>query len=313
MKPKVLSTYFVHHCVAGLTMTTLLSTALLGCQTTQESLASTANKIEVQGHRGARSILPENSLPAFEYALNAGVDTLELDMGVTKDNVVVVSHDPWISKSLCVDKNRKPLKDNIPLRKLTYAEVKTYICGVLPHERFPKQGKVAVYKPTLEEVFQLVASSKNPNAQNVHFNIETKIAPSAPELFPSPEDFATSVLSVVRKFNFEDRVILQSFDHRTLKAMKKLEPRIRLAPLFEGGNMDFTLIAKDIGAQFISPEHIWLTKADVERAHKSGLKVIPWTANIEPEWERLISMGVDGIITDDPEALIQYLNKKNIR
>jgi glycerophosphoryl diester phosphodiesterase len=172
---------------------------------------------------------------------------------------------------------------------------------------------MAVYKPTLEEVFQMVASSDLPAAKKVQFNIETKISPAAPELFPTPEEFVSLVLDVVKKFGFEERVILQSFDHRTLRVMKQVNPRIRLAPLFEGVNLNFALVAKELGAQYISPEHIWMTKADVDQAHKEGLKVVPWTANTEPEWERLLSFGVDGIISDDPEALLQFLRNKKLR
>lgn len=284
----------------------------LGCQSMPSSPEKGAS-VDVQGHRGARSIYPENSLPGFEYALGLGVDTLELDMGVTKDNVVVVSHDPWISKSLCVDSQGKKLTQDIPLRTLTYQEVKSYICGTLPHERFPLQKKMAVHKPTLEEVFQLVATSSLPKSKSVKFNIETKISPALPQIFATPQEFAQLVLDVVRKFNFEDRVILQSFDHRTLQAMKRLEPRIQLAPLFEGGNLDFTLIAKKLGAQYISPEHVWLTQKDVAAAHAAGLKVVPWTANVAPEWERLLSFDVDGIITDDPAALLMYLQNRKLR
>jgi glycerophosphoryl diester phosphodiesterase len=257
------------------------------------------SRIEVQGHRGARGILPENTLPAFEYAIAQGVDVLELDMGVTKDNVVVVSHDSVLAAPICSGP-----RDGAHIRDLTLAEVRQYDCGKVQNPRFPKQQtKPGTKMPTLDEVFALAPKGK------FLFNIETKITPQEPTLAPSPEEFVKLVLAVVRKHHLESRVILQSFDFRTLKAMKKIAPEIALSALFEGTPRSFVDIASDAGARIVSPEFSLVTPEKVSAAHKAGLRVIPWTPDTVADWDRLIAAGVDGIITDDPASLIAHLGQ----
>ncbi len=142
----------------------------------------TARQIEVHGHRGARGAYPENSLPAFDYAMKIGVDVLEFDLGVTKDSILVVTHDPYISPELCTDSKGLPLKEKVPLATLTLTQVQEYQCGMLPHVRFPKQKKMKVKIPTLRQVFELVQNSNHPVSKSVRFNIETKIVPGYAEL-----------------------------------------------------------------------------------------------------------------------------------
>ncbi len=277
------------------------------------ALALAATPIEVQGHRGARAVLPENTLPAFEYALSIGVDTLELDLGVTKDGHVIVFHDPYVAPDRC-RRGGKRLTRKIPFRTLTLEEVKRFDCGSLPHQRFEKQKRVPGAKiPTLAEVFELVAKSKHQVAKRVEFNIETKSFPAHPELTPSPEVFAKKVVAVVRKHGMTSRTIVQSFDYRTLVATKKLEPKIRIAMLQPDGLVPLVAVAKALGAEIVSPHHEWITKAEVAALRKAGVRVIPWTANDEKAWARLVDLGVDGIITDDPAALIAFLEKKKLR
>lgn len=277
------------------------------------ALALAATPIEVQGHRGARAVLPENTLPGFDYALSIGVDTLELDLGVTKDGHVIVFHDPYVAPSRC-QRGGKRLTRKIPFRTLTLAEVKRFDCGALPHERFPKQKRIAGVKiPTLDEVFELVKKSKHPAAKSVEFNIETKSFPAHPELTPAPAAFAKKVVAVVKKHGMARRTIVQSFDYRTLAATKKLEPKIRIAMLQPDGLVPLVPVAKSLGAEIVSPHHEWITKAEVAKLRKAGIRVIPWTANDQKAWARLVELGVDGIITDDPAALIAYLEKKKLR
>src|SRR3954463_3551662 len=155
--------------------------------------AATPAAIKVHGHRGARAVRPENTLPAFEYAIKAGVDVLELDMAVTKDNVIVVSHDPLLSAPTCTGP-----RDHQPIHQLTLAQVREYDCGAKQNPQFPRQQPVPGTKmPTLDEVFSLAESSP------VEFNIETKISPDKPELAPSPEQFVKLVLEVIRKHKLE--------------------------------------------------------------------------------------------------------------
>lgn len=259
--------------------------------------------IQVHGHRGARAVRPENTLPAFEYAIHVGVDVLELDMAVTKDDVVVVSHDPVMNAQIC-----KGPKGPAPIRSLTLKEVREYDCGALRNPAYPKQQLVPGTKmPTLDEVFALAPSG------TFHFNIETKIFRDKPELSASPEKFVELVLAVVRKHKLASRVILQSFDFRTLHAMKKIAPEIRLSALDEKGGKDFVALAKEADAPIVSPHYRLVTPEKVRAAQSAGLQVVPWTANEPGDWEKLTSAGVDAIITDDPESLIAFLNNKGLR
>ena len=266
--------------------------------------ALAAPRIEVHGHRGARAVRPENTLPAFEYAIETGVDVLELDLGVTRDDVVVVSHDPHVNAAIC-----KGPHAGKAIRSLTLAEVRTSDCGGSANPDFPRQQLVPGAKmPTLDEVFALAPRGK------FHFNIETKISPATPELAPTPERFAELVLGLIRKHKLESRVIVQSFDYRTLRAMRKIEPEIRLAALFgPEGSDDFRQAAIDSGAGILSPHYSLVTRERVSLARWREHEVVPWTANDPATWERLAEAQVDGIITDDPAALIAWLKERKLR
>jgi glycerophosphoryl diester phosphodiesterase len=253
--------------------------------------------IQVHGHRGARAMRPENTLPAFEYAIAQGVDALELDMAVTKDGVLVVSHDPELRSPVCTGP-----RDKVAIHSLTLAEVREWDCGGKQNPLFAKQQTFPGTKmPTLDEVFALAPKGK------FLFNIETKITPKNPELAPSPEEFVRLALAMIRKHHLEARVVLQSFDFRTLQEMKKAAPEIRLSALYSGAAKDFVEIAKEAGAQIVSPEFHLVTPERVKAAHAAGLEVLPWTADRPEDWEKLAAARVDGIITDDPAALIAWL------
>ncbi len=295
-----------------------------------------AQKIQVHGHRGARAMRPENTLPAFEYAIGVGVDILELDMAVTKDNVIVVSHDPILRPPVC--SGPAPMA---VIHQLTLAQVRQWDCGKLRNPQFATQQPVPGTKmPTLDEVFQLAPRG------NFKFNIETKIFPTrttqaqaeaalkqpgisadsaegksalatllavGPDVTPSPDDFARLVLAKIRQYHLEDRVILQSFDFRTLHAMKQLAPEIQLSALTTDANRSFVDMAKEAGAQIISPVWQTVSPAKVKAAHDAGLTVIPWTANTPADWDTLIAAHVDAIISDNPAALIAYLKTRQPR
>jgi glycerophosphoryl diester phosphodiesterase len=216
-------------------------------------------KIQVHGHRGARAILPENTMAAFEYAIGVGVDAIEMDVVVSRDDVVVVSHDPY-------------LKSGTFIRTLTASET-----GL----------------PMLDEVLALRGSFL--------FNIEAKVSEH------TPANFAEMVLRVIRQRAVEARVIFQSFDFAILHQMKQLAPEITLAALWEGAARSFVEIAAEAGTAIVAPEYVLVTTEAVREAHEAGLRVIPWTANTTEDWKRLIAAGVDGIITDDPAALLGYL------
>jgi glycerophosphoryl diester phosphodiesterase len=210
--------------------------------------------ILVHGHRGARARRPENTLPAFRYAIEQGVDFVELDVLITKDNVPVVMHDALI--------------DGFPVYTLTLTELKKHDCRV----------------PTLDEVFDL---SRESAAQ---FNVETKIFPDHPELTPHPEAFVEMILDLIRMHGIEQRVMLQSFDPRPLRVMKRLEPSIPRGALFEV-EKEWPKVAREFEATYLGPLYSLVTKDRVSWAHAAGLEVIPWTVNIPEDWAKLANDG----------------------
>jgi glycerophosphoryl diester phosphodiesterase len=286
-------------------------------------LASTSNAqtILVHGHRGSRATRPENTIPAFEYAIQHGADVLELDLAVTKDGVLVVSHFPFITpdhpgERVCMGPETPP---HTAIHSLTLEQVKQYDCGSTTLPNFPKQVAIPGTRiPTLDEVLDLAPQGK------FDFNIETKIFPSHPELTPSPEEFVKLIDDAVKRHNLQSRVILQSFDFRTLIAMKDLDPAIRLSALISGDpngdammgitdtDTDFVSIGKKTGAQIISPNFHLVTPAKVAAAHAAGLQIVPWTVDKPGDWQKMVDAKVDAIITDDPEALIAWLRAKKL-
>lgn len=264
--------------------------------------------IEIQGHRGTRGLYPENTIPSFRSAIQSGADVLEMDLGVTKDGVVVVNHDPYLNPEICLNPDGSKISNRIFINTLTLMELKKYDCGTLKHPRFPRQTPLPGTRiPTLTEVLELGVGNK------VRFNIETKVFPDHPEHTVAPDEFAKRVVEVCRKSGFLDRIILQSFDPRTIVAAKKLEPKLRTAILIEDPRLDMIEAARKYQAQIISPEYVLLDAARVSQMHDAGFKVIPWTVNESQDWEKMLAFKVDGIITDYPADLKKFLEKHSAR
>ncbi|GAB4029613.1 MAG: glycerophosphodiester phosphodiesterase [Elusimicrobiota bacterium] len=273
----------------------------------------TAVKIEVHGHRGSRGTRPENTMAAFSEALKAGVDVLETDMNVTADGVVVLSHDKYINPELCLGPDKKALTKQIPIISLKLEELKEYDCGTIKNLKFEKQVPSPGEKiPTLAELFEMVIKSSEPAASKVNFNIETKIVPGESDMSQSPADFAKAVVDVVKKYGMTDRVIIQSFDWRTLSEVRKLEPKIRLSQLTEANYIDPEILSLT-KAEIVSPWYKWITPEYVKIMHKAGKKVAPWTINDPVAWDMAVKAKVDAIITDYPADLINWLKSKNLR
>ena len=277
---------------------------LLPCLILAVLQAAAPSKILVHGHRGARARFPENTLPAFEYAIQQGVDALEMDMAVTKDNVIVISHDPILEGPVCTG-----AKKSAVIHELTLAVVRQWDCGAVQNPKFPTQKTVpGTRMSTLDDVFQLAGRG------SFDYNIETKSFPDQPQYTPPPDVFARMVLEKIRQYKLEKRIILQSFDFRTLVAMRKLAPEIRLSALIEKDPRDFTAIVKEAGnAEIISPEFTLVTPAKVAAAHAAGIQVVPWTADTPQDWDMLIRAKVDAIISDDPAELMAHLKKHGAR
>jgi glycerophosphoryl diester phosphodiesterase len=266
--------------------------------------AAGQTRIAVHGHRGARAVLPENTIPAFEHAIAAGADMVEIDLAVTKDDVVVVSHDPAVNRKICAGPEGESR-----IRFMTLAEVKAFDCGAKANPEFPMQKAVPGTRlPTLDETLAMTRK------QGFGFNIEIKSDPRKPELAPSPAEFAKLLVDAIRRHKAEGRVMVQSFDFRTLIAVRAIAPELKLCALYGGVPRDLVQISQEAGGTpMVAPNFAIVSREQVEKAHKAGLLVIPWTANTADAWDRLIEAGVDGIITDDPTALIAHLKARRLR
>ncbi len=270
-------------------------------------------RIEVHGHRGSRGTAPENTIAAFKQALEAGVDYLEFDLNMTADGHLVVSHDRFINREICLGPDGKKIEKEIPIISLKLEELKKYDCGTLKNPKFERQIPVPGERiPSLKEVFEMVAKSDIPAAKTVRFNIETKIVPAETQLSPSPAAFAQAAVNIIKEYGLTGRVVIQSFDWRTLAEVRKLEPKIKLSQLTEGNYIDPEILALS-KAEIISPWYKWITPEYIGIMHKAGKKVAPWTINEPAAWDIAVKAGADAIITDYPADLIKYLKEKGLR
>ena len=264
-----------------------------------------AQQVDIQGHRGARGVMPENTIPAFLYALDQGVTTLELDLAITADKMVVVSHEPWISSEICLSKEGEPLKEGKSLNifKMTYDQVKSYDCGSKDHPRFPGQEKVNVHKPLLSDVIKSAERHiKSYTRYEVDYNIEIKSQPAGDNVYhPSPEEFSDLVYELIGQYLPWERVVIQSFDFRVLKYWNKKYPSVRLAALVENmKSIDTNLANLGFKPAIYSPYYKLLSQKKVANLQKRGIKVIPWTVNDTTQMKKLVDWKIDGIITDYP-------------
>ena len=260
--------------------------------------------LDIQGHRGARGHLPENTLPAFSLAIEMGVTTLELDVGITRDDVVAVHHDRRLNPDVARGPDGQWVRPPAPaIHSLTWNELQKYDVGRLRPgseyaARFPHQQPVdGARVPRLADLFALAA--KTP----VRFNIELKLAPSHPDETLAPEPFARAVIAEVRKAGMASRSTLQSFDWRAVKVVEREAPELATAYLTEARD---SIVGKvrDAGARTWSPDHRALSKAMLGEAHGAGMRVVVWTVNEPRDIARLVAWGVDGIISDYPDRVL---------
>jgi glycerophosphoryl diester phosphodiesterase len=271
---------------------------------------------DVQGHRGARGLLPENTIPAFLRALELGVTTLEMDTAVAGDSTVVVSHEPWMAFPICSLPSGEPVpgdeQQQHRLIDMTYAEIARYDCGRRGHPDFPEQQPMAVHKPRLRDV---IAAAEGYAATHglppPRYNIETKSRPEWDDTFtPDPATFTRLLYDVLVETGVKDRAMLQSFDVRTLQVARDLDPDWSLVLLI-ARDYDQGLAANLDGLGFVpdvySPDYRLVDAALVEAVHARGMRLIPWTVNALEEMQRLKALGVDGIITDYPDRGVTLL------
>jgi glycerophosphoryl diester phosphodiesterase len=267
------------------------------------SFAAAAHALDIQGHRGARGHAPENTLPSFERALAIGVSTLELDVGITRDGVVVIHHDRGLNPDTTRGPDGQWLTLPGPLIKdLTFDELQRYDVGRIKPgsdyaKRFPHQQPLdGTRVPRLSALFEKTRS------EVVKFNIETKIAPDAPNDTLPPEAFTRAVIAEVRKAGMEQRVTIQSFDWRSVKIVEREAPGIATAYLTERKDSDPGKVHA-AGGRVWSPDFRALTRENMATARKLGLKTVPWTVNERADIARMLDLEVDGIISDYPDRV----------
>lgn len=306
---------------------------------------------DLEAHRGGRDVRPENTLYSYAYAIELGATSIECDMQLTKDGQIVMSHNPILNSDITRDENGNYIENNkYDIRLMTVDELKKFDVGVMdPNcgEYYDLHGKTQfTYDakiPTLEELMQLIQSYGD---KNIVLNIETKSYPDPASAGyknnADPKKFVEVFNNIVKKYDMEDQVVLQSFDWQTLIEMKKLNPNISTSALWQEqpswgrdseslrryekkkspwlGGLDIkdyqenpVKAAHAIGADIISPYYTEISKQDVDEAHSLGMKVVPWTVNNEKDMNMLLDMGVDGIISDKPWLLKQVLEKRNIK
>lgn len=306
---------------------------------------------DLEAHHGGRDVRPENTLYSYAYAIELGATSIECDMQLTKDGQIVMSHNPILNSDITRDENGNYIENNkYDIRLMTVDELKKFDVGIMdPNcgEYYDLHGKTQfTYDakiPTLEELMQLIQSYGD---KNIVLNIETKSYPDPVSAGyknnADPKKFVEVFNNIVKKYDMEDRVVLQSFDWQTLIEMKKLNPNISTSALWQEqpswgrnseslrryekkkspwlGGLDIkdyqgnpVKAAHAIGADIISPYYTEISKQDVDEAHSLGMKVVPWTVNNEKDMNMLLDMGVDGIISDKPWLLKQVLEKRNIK
>lgn len=268
------------------------------------------HKIDVQGHRGARGLMPENTIAGFMHAVDLGVTTLELDLVVSKDGQLVVSHEPYLSQEMCADFQGKRIASDTlyNLYQMSYEEISSFDCGSLPHDRFPDQKKLAANKPLLSEMVRAIENYVLENElPAIRYNIELKTQEGSDTIYhPLPADFSDLAYKVISELDIWERTNIQSFDFRTLQYFNQQYPTVKLAVLIgEEGDWQENIQRLGFTPEIYSSQYQLLSQEIVENLQKEGMAVIPWTVNDTNEMQELIGWGVDGIITDYPDRAIE--------
>lgn len=281
---------------------------LLSCSMNEKTY-----EFDLQGHRGARGLMPENTIPAFLKALDLGVDTIELDLVVTADNRLLVSHEPWFSHLITTKPDGSPVSEDeeksLNIYRMEFEETSQYDVGLRGNRNFPKQQPMEAVKPLFSDAVRAIEEyASERNLPKPAYNIETK---SVPEQYgvmvPQPQEFASilhqELLELNREFELLNRVIVQSFDPQTLIEFKKLNDGVKLAMLVSDERpMQEYINRLGFTPDIWSPGYRLVTPQSITEAEEKGMQVIPWTVNTVDEIRQLLELGVHGIITDYPDS-----------
>lgn len=294
----------------------IVSLVMSSCAS-HKKVTTTNPSFDFEGHRGARGLMPENTIPAMKAGIDNGVTTVELDAVITKDNKVVVSHDPFFSEAITTTPDGKHLTkkeaEEHALYKMTYDEIKKYDVGMKPHPGFPQQQKIKVHKPLLSELIDSVEGYSRSKDKVIKYNIEIKSKKNTDGIYhPAPEPFSELLLAVLKEKDILSRTVIQSFDERPLQYIHAKYPSIKLSYLVEAtaGPLNDELEKLGFIPDTYSPNVVLVNKELIEQCHQKGIKVLPWTVNKVAEMQKLVEMGVDGIISDYPNLFAQVQVKK---
>ena len=275
-----------------------------------QSVSAQNKKIDLQGHRGCRGLMPENTIAALLHSIDLGVTTLEMDVVITKDNKVILSHEPFMNPEIATPPTGQqfssPKDKTYNIYQMTYEEVSKWDVGMKFHPNFPLQKKMPAIKPLLSEVIAAVEEyTTAKKLKPLNYNIETKCAPSTDGIsHPIPETFVKLLMDVITEGKISKRTIIQSFDKRTLQVLHQSFPSIKTSYLF-GGSIKKTpeQLVADLGFRpdMLSPVHPLIDNAFIENCRKLNIKVIAWTVNEEKDIKKMAALGVDGIISDYPD------------
>lgn len=275
-----------------------------------------AKSVSIEGHRGARGYLPENTIPSFKLALDQGADTLEMDVVITADRKVILSHEPWFSAAISTGPDGKRIaKDkerDHNIFKLIYAETLGYDIGSLGNPAFPEQKAMLASKPLLADVF--IAIERFAKAKAIappRYNIEIKSTAEGDGVFhPAPGEFADLVVKEIERAGLTDRTIIQSFDVRPLQHINKNFPAMQVA-LLVGGDEDPAKKLALLGftPATLSPHFSLVSEKLLALCREKGMKLVPWTVNRIEDLERMSKFDLDGIITDYPDRAVRVFRK----
>ena len=282
------------------------------------STAAIAQTIDIGGNRGFRGMYPENSIQAFTRAVKIGVNTIEVDVVMSKDDQVLVSHDLTIDENICSKPDGTAMtdadKDKYKIYAMTYEEIKKFDCGSRGNNRFTDQVKQSAYKPLLTEVIDAVEKYiKDNNLPPVTYNIQIVSSKKGDEVMhPEPPQFSKAVYNIVKTKGVLAHTLFSSFDMRVLQELHKMDGSALTALLSEKSTDDLETNLKDLhfNPTVYSPAFLLVTKTMVTKCHALGIKVIAWTPNDIAKMTALKTLGVDGIITDYPDRAIKALRPK---
>jgi len=280
------------------------------CYVLLNSCAMNHNKegLDKEGHRGCRGLMPENTIPAMLHAIDLGVNTIEMDVHITKDLQIILSHDPWFNPETTTKPDGTYITPDEPkhiLYAMDYDSIQKYDVGLKPYAKFPRQQKIHVVKPLLSALIDSVEDYCIQKKKRVSYNIEIKVAPEGDSTYhPLPDKYTDLLMSVIRAKQIGQYVIIQSFDPRSLRYLHQHYPQVRTSLLInEGDKRSFEDAISELGftPTIYSPHFSLVTTGLLTDCHKNDVKVIPWTVNDVVEMRKLRDLGVDGMISDYPD------------